>query len=90
MTNYFFELYEGLDQLGPGSKESTLKAASYVHLDEPLKILDIGCCTIEKIKKKYPENQEAEAVISESEYEISLFDTYSEFYSYAFFIMKKN
>lgn len=43
MTDYFFELYDNLDQLGPGSKESTLKAISFVPLDEPLKILDVGC-----------------------------------------------
>lgn len=43
MTEYFFELYDRLDQLGPGSKESTVKAAAVVPLEEPLKILDIGC-----------------------------------------------
>ncbi|GAB2491005.1 class I SAM-dependent methyltransferase [Alkalibacterium psychrotolerans] len=43
MTDYFFELYDNLDQLGPGSKESTLKATSFVPMDEPLKILDVGC-----------------------------------------------
>lgn len=43
MTDYFFELYDGLNQLGPGSRDSTFKAASAVPLVEPLKILDVGC-----------------------------------------------
>ncbi|MCR3955678.1 MAG: class I SAM-dependent methyltransferase [Gudongella sp.] len=44
MENYFFEAFEGLDRLAPGSQASTLKAISmYEGPREALSILDIGC-----------------------------------------------
>ncbi|SCX92067.1 class I SAM-dependent methyltransferase [Alkaliphilus peptidifermentans] len=44
MEKYFFEAFEGLDRMGPGSKASTLKAISMFHSSkEQIEILDIGC-----------------------------------------------
>lgn len=44
MENYFFEAFEGMDRLAPGSEESTLKAISmYKGPREAPDILDIGC-----------------------------------------------
>ncbi|SNS52461.1 Methyltransferase domain-containing protein [Anaerovirgula multivorans] len=44
MEKYFFEAFEGLDRLAPGSKASTLKAISmFNNSKEHIKILDIGC-----------------------------------------------
>lgn len=44
MEQYFFEAFEGMKRLGPGSKESTLKAAAlYPVRNAPVKILDVGC-----------------------------------------------
>ncbi|WP_422485704.1 class I SAM-dependent methyltransferase [Gudongella sp. DL1XJH-153] len=44
MENYFFEAFDGMNRLAPGSEESTLKAISmYKGPKDNLKILDIGC-----------------------------------------------
>lgn len=44
MEKYFFEAFEGMNRLGPGSKESTLKAISmFSKTHEQIDILDIGC-----------------------------------------------
>jgi ubiquinone/menaquinone biosynthesis C-methylase UbiE len=45
MGKYFYEAFEGLERLAPGSKQSTKKAASLVNVagEKELKILDIGC-----------------------------------------------
>lgn len=44
MEKYFFEAFEGMDRLGPGSKESTLKALSmYKMRNDNHSVLDIGC-----------------------------------------------
>ncbi|SES99447.1 Methyltransferase domain-containing protein [Natronincola peptidivorans] len=44
MEKYFFEAFDGLTRLGPGSKESTLKAiAMFDKAEEPIRILDVGC-----------------------------------------------
>lgn len=44
MEKYYFEAFEGLTRLGPGSKESTLKAISMLGREEDIiQILDIGC-----------------------------------------------
>lgn len=44
MEKYFFEAFNGLDRLAPGSKASTLKAISMFNSSkEHIKILDIGC-----------------------------------------------
>ncbi|PYZ96759.1 SAM-dependent methyltransferase [Alteribacter lacisalsi] len=41
---YFFEAFDGLERLGPGSEASTRKAASfYPQQDQPIRILDVGC-----------------------------------------------
>lgn len=42
-----FKLYEGLQRLGPGSKETTLRALEVIRADLPEspKIIDIGCGT---------------------------------------------
>lgn len=40
----FFEVFDNMQRLGPGSVESTKKAvAMYPHKNEPIKILDVGC-----------------------------------------------
>ncbi|EOD01719.1 class I SAM-dependent methyltransferase [Caldisalinibacter kiritimatiensis] len=44
MEKYFFEAFNGLDRLAPGSQASTLKAISMFNgSKEHIKILDIGC-----------------------------------------------
>lgn len=44
MEKCFFEAFEGMDRLGPGSKESTLKALSmYKMRNDNHSVLDIGC-----------------------------------------------
>jgi ubiquinone/menaquinone biosynthesis C-methylase UbiE len=44
MEELFFEAFEGMGRLGPGSGASTLKAVErFGRRGEPLKILDIGC-----------------------------------------------
>lgn len=44
MEKYFFEAFEGLERLAPGSKDSTIKAASLVDdKNKKMKILDVGC-----------------------------------------------
>lgn len=44
MEKYFFETFNGLDRLAPGSQASTLKAISMFNSSkEHIKILDIGC-----------------------------------------------
>jgi len=44
MRKYFFEAFECLNRLAPGSKHSTLKAISmFKSSKEHIKILDIGC-----------------------------------------------
>ncbi|MBO8157181.1 MAG: class I SAM-dependent methyltransferase [Bacillaceae bacterium] len=45
MEKYFFEAFEGLSRLAPGSKASTLKAISMFNRskEDPIRILDIGC-----------------------------------------------
>jgi len=47
MENYFYEAFEGLTRLAPGSERSTKKAISLVNIprEKELKILDIGCGT---------------------------------------------
>ncbi|RHW35865.1 class I SAM-dependent methyltransferase [Lysinibacillus yapensis] len=47
MKKYFYEAFEGLARLAPGSEQSTMKAISLVNAakEKELKILDIGCGT---------------------------------------------
>ncbi|WP_338472994.1 class I SAM-dependent methyltransferase [Niallia sp. XMNu-256] len=47
MEKYFYEAFEGLTRLAPGSEHSTKKAVSLVNVDreKELNILDIGCGT---------------------------------------------
>lgn len=47
MEKYFYEVFEGLARLAPGSEQSTKKAAALVNVDKEkeLNILDIGCGT---------------------------------------------
>ncbi len=43
MERYFFEAFEGMLRLGPGSKSATLSAIKDIARDKAVKILDIGC-----------------------------------------------
>lgn len=44
MEKKFFEAFEGMSRMAPGSEASTQKAADLLmRRDEPMKILDIGC-----------------------------------------------
>jgi ubiquinone/menaquinone biosynthesis C-methylase UbiE len=46
MDSLFYEIFEGLPRLGPGSDTATQKALQLIHfMDNPLTILDIGCGT---------------------------------------------
>ncbi len=43
MEKYFFEAFENMDRLGPGSENSTLDAVKHIDITRKVKILDIGC-----------------------------------------------
>ncbi len=43
MEKYFFEAFEGMEQLGPGCEIATLKAITTIDKTRPVKILDVGC-----------------------------------------------
>ncbi len=43
MEKYFFEAFENMNRLGPGSEESTLSAIKHIDTTRKVKILDIGC-----------------------------------------------
>ncbi len=43
MEKYFFEAFENMERLGPGSTESTIEAISSLDKNKDVKILDIGC-----------------------------------------------
>lgn len=43
MEKYFFEAFENMERLGPGSEKETIKALSYMDKNKPIKVLDIGC-----------------------------------------------
>ncbi len=43
MEKYFFEAFEGMLRLGPGSENATLEAIKDIPVDTAVKILDIGC-----------------------------------------------
>jgi ubiquinone/menaquinone biosynthesis C-methylase UbiE len=47
MEKYFYEAFDGLARLAPGSEQSTIKAVSLVNVakEKKLNILDIGCGT---------------------------------------------
>ena len=45
MEELFYELFEGMPRLGPGTSDATLKALNYIDTSEPMKVLDIGCGT---------------------------------------------
>ncbi len=42
MEQYFFEAFENMERLGPGSEKSTLKAIDGIDRKSAIKILDIG------------------------------------------------
>ena len=42
--DYFYEAFQGMERLGPGSRESTEKAlAFFPRKSQPVRILDVGC-----------------------------------------------
>lgn len=43
MEKYFYEAFEGMKRFGPGSDESTMRAAEMFPAKKKPKILDIGC-----------------------------------------------
>ncbi len=43
MEKYFYEAFEGMLRLGPGSEEMTLQAIASMPRDRAIKILDVGC-----------------------------------------------
>ncbi len=43
MEEYFYEAFNGMARLGPGSEQSTLQAISYMDKDRAVQILDVGC-----------------------------------------------
>ena len=43
MEKYFYEAFEKMERLGPGSESSTLKACGHIDTTRKVKILDIGC-----------------------------------------------
>ncbi len=43
METYFYEAFENMERLGPGCKQSTLKAISFINKNKSIRILDIGC-----------------------------------------------
>ncbi len=43
MEQYFYEAFQNLKRLGPGSEESTLRALKYIKPDKNIKILDVAC-----------------------------------------------
>jgi len=46
MDEYFYEIFNDMPRLGPGSSQATLKALDILNLDyKPKKVLDIGCGT---------------------------------------------
>jgi cyclopropane fatty-acyl-phospholipid synthase-like methyltransferase len=45
MDELFYELFEGMPRLGPGTDEATLKALKEIPMNGEKKVLDIGCGT---------------------------------------------
>ena len=46
MDELFYELFDGMHRLGPGTDEATLKALSFIpKTKEEMKVLDLGCGT---------------------------------------------
>ncbi len=43
MEEYFYEAFNGMQRLGPGSDESTMRALGYMDTTRPIQILDVGC-----------------------------------------------
>ncbi len=43
MEKYFYEAFDGMSRLAPGSQHSTLQAIAKIPTDKAIKILDIGC-----------------------------------------------
>ncbi len=70
MEKYFYEAFEGMERLGPGTAECTIRAISYIDKSKPVTILDIGCGvgTHTFILAKELENAQITAIDNNADY----------------------